>query len=223
MPLKQVDKDCSHCGPARQQASIEHWDKIYSGTEESQLGWFEPEPALTLRLIDSSGISTNCRIMIAGAGSTLLADALLDRGFRNITVTDISQVSLDRLVQRTGEGRLKAIRCDLTEEGVLEDEELFDLWIDRAVLHFFIDQTDRNNYFSLIGKSVARSGYVILAEYSLEGADRCAGLPVKRYSREMMEEGLGRDFTFVSGFKHNFSNPSGIIKPYFYGLFRKKL
>ena len=43
----------------------------------------------------------------------------------------------------------------------------FDLWHDRAVLHFFTEEQQRNNYFQLVNDSVAIGGYVILAEFNL--------------------------------------------------------
>ena len=95
-----------------------------------------------------------------------------------------------------------------------------DLWIDRAVLHFFTLSKDQDNYFNLLRTKVKSKGFVLFAEYNLQGANSCAGLPVHRYSKEMLIEKLGPGFELIDSFEYTFIAPSGAEKPYIYTLFK---
>jgi hypothetical protein len=99
--------------------------------------------------------------------------------------------------------------------------EPVDLWIDRAVLHFFTERGDQITYFELLKEKVKPDGFAIIAEFNLEGAKICSGLPVYRYNQEMLIEQLGREFELIDSFDYTYINPSGGERPYIYTLFRK--
>jgi hypothetical protein len=110
---------------------------------------------------------------------------------------------------------------DLTKPKRLKKIENVDLWIDRAVLHFFTEKVDRDSYFKLLKSKVKKEGFVLLVQFSLEGAKRCAGLPIHRYSKEMLSEKLAKGFKLIDSFEHTYVMPSGDERPYIYTLFRK--
>ena len=61
----------------------------------------------------------------------------------------------------------------------------------------------------------------LLAEFSIEGAPKCAGLELHRYSIGEMTQRIGKDFELVAHEKYTYINPSGAPRPYIYALYRK--
>ena len=202
----------------------EHWDKTYSKSPEEKLGWYETDLTPTLEMIDKTGLPKSAGILNVGAGSSTLIDELLNLKYSNVLATDISKVSLDKLKARLGNksGRVKWIIDDLTNPVALNKIQPVDLWIDRAVLHFFTRKKDRDAYFVLLKQIVKQNGFTIFAEFNLEGAEKCAGLPLHRYSEEMLAERLGDDFNLVHSFNHIYTMPSGALRPYVYALFKRE-
>lgn len=203
----------------------EHWDKVYQTKEDEQLGWFEKDPGPTLKLIDKCNLKPDATILNVGVGTTTLIDALLDKGFTNIIVNDLSKAALQKLEARILKKynyQLNCIADDLTNPENLIKLKNVDLWIDRAVLHFFLTKEGQDNYFKTIKSVVSKGGYVLIAVFSLEGAEKCSGLPLQRYNSEMLQEKLGPDFKLIEAFNHIYINPSGGERPYIYTLFQRQ-
>jgi len=200
-----------------------HWNHIYASNPEETLGWYESDAAPTLKLLETVSLPDKARIFIAGAGSTRLVDQLLGLGYQHLIVSDISDQALQQLKQRLGEraGQLQWIIDDLTRPSALYDIEPVDLWIDRAVLHFFTAERDQDQYFNLLRSMVSSGGFVILAEFSLDGASRCSGLDVKRYDIQALQEGLGHEFNLVESFNYMYTMPNADKRPYLYSLFHR--
>lgn len=200
-----------------------HWNKAYSSVDSNKLGWYEVDVSPTMSLIKKAGVGPSSRILNVGAGSTTLIDNLLDHGYNNLLATDISDIALASLQARIGNLRTKVewIVDDLTNSTVLNKIDPVDLWIDRAVLHFFTEEADQQSYFSLLRKKVHKYGYVILAEFSLSSADKCSGLPVHRYSADLLQEKLGSEFEQVASFDYDYTMPSGDLRTYIYTMFQR--
>ncbi|NOX66125.1 MAG: class I SAM-dependent methyltransferase, partial [Chlorobi bacterium] len=146
-------------------------------------------------------------------------------GYSNVLATDISVISLDKLKVRLGNesNKVEWIVDDLTNPILLNEIQYIDLWIDRAVLHFLVNENDQTTYFNLLKKKVRQGGFVLFAEFNIEGATKCSGLPVFRYSKEMLSEKLGTDFNLVHSFNYIYTMPSGALRPYVYALFRREV
>ena len=197
-----------------------HWDHVYSRCAQEKLGWYESDVRPTLALIANTEISKDDRILIAGAGCTPLVDHFLSQGFKNVIATDISRVALNKLKSRFNE-KIEVIEDDLTQPVKLNNMAPVRLWIDRAVLHFFTDKNDQDAYFELINRKVITNGFVLLAEYNLNGATTCSGLAVQRYDAKMLGAKLGNNFKLVRCFDYDFIAPSGAVRPFIYTLFKK--
>ena len=202
----------------------EHWNTTYTNSPEEKLGWYESDVSPTLKLIHKTGLPKDARILNVGAGSTTLVNDLLSKGFNNLIATDISDVSLIKLKKRLGSSQqeVEFIVDDLTAPTHLNNIEPVDLWIDRAVLHFFNEAEQQNQYFDLLRRSIRSEGFALLAEYNLDGATKCAGLAVHRCNKEMLQDKLGGGFKLIDNFNHIYTMPSGDLRPYIYTLFQKK-
>jgi len=199
----------------------DHWNNTYSTNTTKKLGWFETDLSPTIDLIENTGLKKADLILNVGAGNTTLIDKLLDLGYNNLIATDISDISIGKLEERVGKDKIQCIVDDLINPQKLNQIAPVKLWIDRAVLHFFTEDKDQNTYFNLLRTTVVKNGFVILAEYNLNSASKCAGLPVHRYSKEMLVKKLEPNFILLESFEYIFTMPSGDKRPYIYTLFKK--
>jgi len=218
------DEKCGQPDFSKEKINFQdHWNQAYLSKPEKKLGWYEVDLSETLHLLMKAKLDKKAHILIAGAGSTTLVDELLTLGYSNLTVTDISKVALDMLAQRVGNESVQFIVDDLTQPQLLEEIAPVDLWLDRAVLHFFTEKKEEDNYFDLLKRKVKSNGYVLLAEFSLDGLTQCSNLPVKRYSVEMFQKCLGASYRLKESFDYGYVKPStGEVRPYVYALLQNK-
>lgn len=219
------DKGSSCCSPTIEEGDKnlkEHWDNAYLNSPEEKLGWYETDLTPTINLILKTGLNKSARILNVGAGSTTLIDELLKIGYSNLIATDLSEIALKKLENRLGSGKVECIVDDLTKPNKLKKLTPVDLWIDRAVLHFFTEKSDQEAYFDILNSKVNRNGFVLIAEFNLNGATVCSGLPIHRYSKELLIERLGTNFKLVESFDYTYLTPSGAERPYIYTLFEKE-
>lgn len=201
---------------------VEHWNRVFSGKADSELGWYEGDVRQTLALLDLIPSTTAQTVFLPGAGTSLLVDALLAKGMR-LVLNDISDEALQRLKKRIGEqgDRVVWLHHDIAKP-LPADIPRVDLWVDRAVLHFLLDEADITGYFKNLLGSLKPGGHVLLAEFAETGAARCAGLDVHRYSAAEMAQRLGPEFSLVKAEDYIFTNPTGAPRPYVYALFRRE-
>ena len=145
-------------------------------------------------------------------------------GYENIIANDLSSVALNKLKTRLGKENTKVnwIVDDLTNPFHLNNIGSIDLWLDRAVLHFFTEKEEQDTYFGLLKKLVKSKGFVIIAAFNLNGATKCSGLPVHSYDEIMLQAKLGKDFGLLETFDYTYTTPSGDTRAYIYTLFRRK-
>jgi len=198
----------------------EHWDAIFSGQADSELGWYENDTSQTFKFLKLIPQRKNIRIFLPGAGTSQLVDELLAREY-TLILNDISEEALNTLKSRIGENnRLQWLHHDMSKP-LPGDTPQVDLWVDRAVLHFLLEDADIQCYFENVRSVVRARGYVLLAEFSITGAAKCAGLDLHRYSVEEMTKRLGKEFTLIKQEDYTFINPSGDSRPYIYALYQR--
>ncbi|MCF6308179.1 MAG: class I SAM-dependent methyltransferase [Flavobacteriaceae bacterium] len=198
-----------------------HWNKAYTNSPEEKLGWFETDLSPMLQLINNSEVKKNARIINIGAGSTTLIDELIRQEYTHLIATDISEVALKKLENRVDNKNIDFIVDDILNSKKLNTINRVDLWIDRAVLHFFTEEKDQDTYFNLLKSKISSKGFVILAEFNLRGAKKCSGLDIFQYDTAMLQNKLGSDFKLLEAFDYNYTMPSGDIRKYIYTLFKK--
>jgi len=198
----------------------EHWDSIFSTTSNQELGWYESDVSQTLKFLDLIPSNHSSSIFLPGAGTSTLVDQLITRGHK-IILNDISDKALSILKRRVGTNEhLTWLHHDISTP-LPKDVPQVDIWIDRAVLHFLLEASQIERYFSNLSNVIRQGGYVLLAEFSTIGAPQCAGLELHRYSLADMQECLGKVFTLVEHEEYTYMNPSGDERPYIYALFKK--
>ena len=200
-----------------------HWDNAYKNSNIEDLGWYERTPKATLGLFEKYNISKDSVVFNAGAGCTTFIKFLLERGYRNIIVNDISSIAINKL---RGElykyDNIKWITDDLTNSKKVKIMQKIDFWYDRAVLHFFTDEEQQRNYFSLISDKINIDGYVLLSQFAKGGAKKCCGLDVVNYDDQMFQNGLGDKFKLVESFLYSYQHPyNSNRRKYIYSLYKR--
>ena len=198
-----------------------HWNRIFRDTADERMGWYESDPAETIRLLEQVPHWKSASVFLPGAGTSVLIETLLESGVKLI-LNDISNEALGQVKERLGDAA-DAIQwhCQDISDPLEQNIPAIDLWIDRAVLHFLLDEEDIHGYFTNVRSVVKQGGHVLFAEFSLEGAPKCAGLELHRYSIEELSERLGSEFMLIDHFEHTYINPAGDPRPYIYALFKR--
>jgi ubiquinone/menaquinone biosynthesis C-methylase UbiE len=159
-----------------------------------------------------------------GAGASTFIDYLINQGYSNIIATDISEIALNKLKERLGNEKASPVRWivdDITQPAHIQNLRDIAVWHDRAVLHFLLEENQRQMYLSTLKKVIKKDGYVIIAAFSLKGAKKCSGLNVKNYDQNMLAEFLGKDFSLLDYFDYTHYMPSREPRPYVYALFQR--
>jgi len=170
-----------------------HWEGVYEGKPFTDVSWYQEFPERSLALIEASGIGRGEAIVDLGGGASTLVDHLVEGGYRDLTVVDISANGLAQAQARLGTA---AEKVSWVVSNVIDfrPERTYSLWHDRAVLHFLTDAADRRRYVDVLKSALAPGGNLLLATFGPDGPLKCSGLEVRRYSVEMMKELLGPEF-----------------------------
>src|SRR3989344_1870640 len=197
----------------------EHWENIYQTKNTDEVSWYQEKPETSLNLISETSIEKNAKIIDVGAGASKLADNLLALGFRNITALDVSLNALNKSKKRLGDraNNVKWIVSDLRE---FETNERYDLWHDRAVLHFLTEEEYIERYIELVRTYLKPKGYVIVSTFSVNGPKKCSGLDVKPYSEDSMKT-LFTCFEHIKSFEDEHLTPWGTSQMFIFSVFRR--
>ena len=152
-----------------------------------------------------------------GAGATTLVQSLLDGEFR-VTVLDISSEALQILSSRHGDA-IEYKLGDLSSQLKLDE---YDIWHDRAVLHFLLEEEDYQSYVSNLESCIPVGGFAVIETFSIDGAKMCCGLKLRRYSEDMLVELLGDNWQLIRSINHVYTNPGGGERPYISTVFQRK-
>ena len=163
-------------------ATQDHWDAVYSNRAITDVSWYEPHPEKSLELIRRAGIKLTDPIIDVGGGASLLVDDLLEAGYCDVTVLDVSAAVLDKLRERLG---AKAPRVTLLHHDVtaFEPEKRYALWHDRAAFHFLVERADRELYLDALRRALRPDGHLVIATFGPSGPERCSGLPTPARTR----------------------------------------
>ena len=106
---------------------------------------------------------------------------------------------------------MRCVRADLLE---WEPDRRYELWHDRAVFHFLVDEHDRDRYLATLTDALAPGGRVIVATFADDGPEVCSGLPVRRYAAEDLTAALGEGFELVETRREVHVTPRGAAQPF---------
>ncbi|MFN7916095.1 MAG: class I SAM-dependent methyltransferase [Vicinamibacterales bacterium] len=199
----------------------EHWDRVYSTKGDLEVSWFEPEPAISLALLEAAGLQPASCVIDVGGGNSRLVDGLLARGVSCLSVLDVSAAAVERTRARLGSAGA-GVHWIVADAAGEWDEPSVDLWHDRAVFHFLTDPEDRARYLSHLMRALKPGGAVVMATFAHDGPERCSGLPVARYSADTLAATLGAGFSLEQALPHTHETPWGARQAFQYACLRRQ-
>src|SRR6185369_1456310 len=106
----------------------EHWEGIYRSKGSDEVSWYRPHLDRSLHFVEGAGLPATASILDVGGGASTFVDDLLDRGFRNVTVLDLSASAIAEARQRLGArgATVTWLVGDVTELELPEHQ--FDFW-----------------------------------------------------------------------------------------------
>jgi 2-polyprenyl-3-methyl-5-hydroxy-6-metoxy-1,4-benzoquinol methylase len=197
-----------------------HWENVYTTKDEKAVSWFQEKPDISVDLIRATGVDASASIIDIGGGASRLVDVLIGEGFKAVTVLDLSEKALATSKTRLGDkgARVQWVVADVT---TWEPLQIYDVWHDRAALHFLTDPKNRAAYAERVTKAVRPRGHVIIGTFAPDGPERCSGLPVVRHDARTLGELLGPSFELVERKRHEHNTPGGVIKKFQFSRFRR--
>jgi len=193
-----------------------HWDKIYTTQAPESVSWYRAHLETSLALIERAAASRSANIVDIGGGESTLVDDLLLRGYKNLTVLDVSQTAIEVTKRRMGPAadQVRWLVGDILE--IELEPRAYDLWHDRAVFHFLTTQKERIAYVRQVARAVKPGGHVIVSTFGPEGPTKCSGLEVMRYDADSLHDEFGGSFRLVESSKELHQTPSGRTQQFLY-------
>ena len=193
-----------------------YWDTVYRTKAPDAVSWYRPHLERSLELIEAVVPDLSASIIDVGGGESTLVDDLLAKGYRNISVLDISRTAVDVAKKRLG-GLAQHVTWlveDITQATLAASH--YDMWHDRAVFHFLTKSDDRIAYVRQVARAIKPGGYVIVATFGPEGPQKCSGLDVVRYDADSLHGEFGASFKLVDSKTEIHQTPFGTSQQFLY-------
>jgi len=203
-------------GDAERVGTRTHWDEVYRSKPVDSVSWYQDKPAVSLRLVTSVGAAA-CALVDVGAGAATLADELVAAGWTDVTVLDVSAEAV-ALVRERLDGEVQVVVTDLLE---WRPERKYDVWHDRAVLHFLVDAESQSRYVEVAATAVRRGGALVIGVFALDGPEQCSGLPTSRYDAEGLQRLFAPSFALDHSESEVHTTPAGVAQSFTWAVLRR--
>lgn len=193
-----------------------HWEQVYGSKAPDAVSWYAPHLDESLAFIRRTGVAPDASIMDVGGGESTLVDDLLDAGYGNVTVLDISEKALEVCRARLGKraDAVKWLAADVLANDIAPQS--VDVWHDRAVFHFLTDDVQRKAYVKQVMSALRPGGYAIVGTFGPDGPKQCSGLPVARYDADGLHDEFGSSFRLVDSTTSVHTTPWGASQQFVY-------
>jgi cyclopropane fatty-acyl-phospholipid synthase-like methyltransferase len=197
-----------------------HWETVYETKNPDQVSWTQEIPKTSLEFIHSFKLEKTAKIIDVGGGDSKLVDYLLDEGFENISVLDISSKSLEKAKKRLGDkaNKVNWIVSDITE---FEPNITFDVWHDRATFHFLTTSEQIETYLKIARQSV--NGFMTIGTFSENGPKKCSGLEIKQYNEKELTTELKKGFEKIKCVTEDHITPFNTTQNFLFCSFKRQL
>jgi hypothetical protein len=202
-----------------EQGAAAHWDRAYTAGADTR-SWFERYPARSLAMLERAGVTAADSVIDVGGGVSPLAGALLDRGFQDVTVLDVSAAAI-RLAWRqlgTRAGQVQWLVADLLG---WQPERHYHAWHDRAVLHFMVIEAEQRQYAQALDRATGPGAVAIIGCFAPDGPPECSGLPVARYGPADLTRLLGDGWALLAADRAEHRTPASLIQPFTWAALQK--
>ncbi len=200
----------------------QHWERIYNTKALTEVSWYQPVPETSLAFIQQQQIPLQARIIDIGGGDSFLADHLLELGYQDITVLDISETAINRAKERLGDKAEKItwIVSDITQ---FVPAAPYDFWHDRAAFHFLTEGREVNRYKEVLQQGLQPHGIGLIGTFSEQGPQKCSGIAIKQYTTQSLKEVLEPFFEPVTCFTVDHLTPFDTVQNFIFCGFKPRL
>lgn len=197
----------------RDQTRETHWQSVYGRRPADEVSWYQLHPDTSLSLIRSCQLEKNAALIDVGAGASVLVDHLLDEGYLDVSVLDIAKAALDLSRRRLG-ARADQVHWQVADVTEFLPDRSYDLWHDRAVLHFLTDPELRAAYRAALEQALEPGGHLVVGTFAIDGPTRCSGLEIVQYDAAKLLDMLGPEFVLREEQKEAHVTPAGAIQQF---------
>lgn len=198
-----------------------HWEKVFETKQETEVSWYQRKPETSIDFFIKNDIPKAAKIIDVGGGDSYLIDYLLEIGYTNLTLLDISENAILRIQKRLG-AKAKQVNFIVSDVLDFELENNFDVWHDRASFHFLTLEKDINAYKNIVSRSIVDGGYLFLGTFSEQGPLKCSGLEITQYSEAKFDAVFGDDFEKINCFSENHQTPFDTTQNFIFCTFKKR-
>ncbi|RDI08470.1 class I SAM-dependent methyltransferase [Flavobacterium sp. AG291] len=199
----------------------DHWQNIYDTKQLTDVSWYQPIPQTSLDFVVKNNLPKTAKIIDIGGGDSFFATQLLDMGYTDITVLDISEIALERAKERLGNNARK-IKWIVADAAHFEPIEKYDFWHDRAAFHFLTEEKDIINYVITANAALSNNALLTIGTFSENGPKKCSGIDIKQYSQQELNEAFTKDFEKLECFNIDHKTPFDTIQNFTFCSFRKR-
>lgn len=197
-----------------------HWENIYQTKELKDLSWFQRKPETSLNFFQKLNAPKSAKIIDIGGGDSFLVDHLLELGYQDITVLDISATAIDRAKNRLGE-KAKLIKWIVSDISTFTPSEKYDFWHDRAAFHFLTDEQEISNYVQMAQRCINPEGILVIGTFSEQGPKKCSGIEIRHYSESSMTKRFSKYFEKIKCLTVDHQTPFDTIQNFVFCSFRR--
>ena len=195
-----------------------HWESVYETKNPNEVSWTQEKPTRSLEFIAKCGLAKNAAIIDIGGGDSKLIDFLLEEGYENITVLDISAKAIEKAKLRLGK-RADEVRWIVSDIVDFKPTQSYDLWHDRAAFHFLTKSDEIEQYKTIVANAV--TSHLILGTFSNEGPLKCSGLDISQYNESSLSSTFQHSFVKTSCLQENHVTPFGTNQNFVFCSFKK--
>ena len=196
-----------------------HWENIYTTKPITNVSWYQPTPQTSLDFIAKCNINKDAAIIDIGGGDSFLVDHLLELGYTNITVLDISATAIERAKERLG-SKAELVKWIVSDVVDFIPTEKYAVWHDRAAFHFLNSEDQIKSYTSICNNSITENGNLIISTFSNNGPLKCSAIEITQYTEDKLKSNFN-ELKFQDSLRVNHPTPFDTEQEFVFCWFKK--
>ena len=198
-----------------------HWENVFATKQEKEVSWYQDSPKTSISFLQKLSIDKSAKIIDVGGGDSYFIDSLLNLGYTNLTLLDISSKAIERIKNRLGDraNNITFIVSDILE---FQPDVTYDFWHDRASFHFLTEENQIKKYAKIVSNSISKDGKLVLGTFSKKGPLKCSGLDITQYDEHNLYEIFNDNFELIECFTEDHKTPFDTIQNFIFASFNKK-
>ncbi len=200
----------------------QHWETVYQKKNFEEVSWFQETPTTSIAFFEGLNLPKSANIIDIGGGESRFVDYLLDAGYLNVSVLDISATAIEKKKQALGD-KGKTVKWIVSDVVDFKPTEQYDFWHDRATFHFLTQKEEVERYVETVKEFVKPNGSLILSTFSENGPTKCSGLDIKQYSEKTLSEQVEAFFTKIKCVVVDHITPFATVQNFIFCSFKRKI